>query len=256
MSQSGSNRSSPSSLYSQESKASPKQPGGARGISQSRSMSTSREPLPHCNNESTSVRIEQSSRGQRTGLVLPRGIYSSAGTGASQWLPAIETIIQYHFQDPDLLEEALESPGSGITCVGLSHRHLDDGNRGFSIIGEAAMKLVLKDQCYLFHVSNGDASKFMDKILSRRHLDQIGRKTKIEKYIRPRKPLQPSKRRNILALLKEDVQTEDRSRTVARAMRAIIGAVFYDGGLEAVRKVMGILDLSFKAPDAYRLHYA
>ncbi|RFU28204.1 hypothetical protein B7463_g8137, partial [Scytalidium lignicola] len=255
MSQSDSNRSSSSSIYSSPSAVA----SNIRLVNQGADLhdNLSGSPGVHqSRNQLTRTPMEQSPRGQRTELVLQRGIYSSAGIGASQWLQNIETIIQYHFRDPDLLEEALESPGSGITCVGSSHRHLDDGNRGFSIVGEAAMKLVLKDQCYLFQVSNGDARKFMNKMLSRRHLDQLGRKTKIEKYIRPRKPLQPSKRRNILALLKDDVQAEDKSRTVARAMRAIIGAVFYDGGLEAVRKVMGKLDLTFKVPDAYRVHYA
>lgn len=95
--------------------------------------------------------------GQRTELVLPRGIYSSPGIGASQWLQYIEKALDYCFQNPDLLEEALESPESGITCVGISHRHLDDGNIGFSVVGEAAMKLVLKDQCYVFQIPPGSS---------------------------------------------------------------------------------------------------
>ena len=58
-------------------------------------------------------------------------------------------------QNPDLLEEALESPGSGVNCVGKSHRHFSDGNRGLANVGEMVMKLVLTDQCYLFKVPDG-----------------------------------------------------------------------------------------------------
>lgn len=47
-------------------------------------------------------------------------------------------------------------------------------------------------------------------------------------------------------MLKEDVQSEDQTRTVARAMRAIIGAVYYDGGMDGVRRVMEGLGLLVK----------
>lgn len=60
--------------------------------------------------------------------------------------------------------------------------------------------------------------------------------------------LRPTKRRNILALLKDDVQREDPSRTVARAMRAIAGAIYYDGELDEVRKFMHKLNLTILPP--------
>lgn len=98
----------------------------------------------------------QESGGHRTEPTLPRGIWTSAGSGSSQWLLAIQVILQYEFTNPDLLEEALESPGSGVNCVGKSHRHFSDGNRGLANVGEMVMKLVLTDQCYLFKVPDGN----------------------------------------------------------------------------------------------------
>lgn len=97
----------------------------------------------------------QESGGHRTEPALARGIWSSAGSGSSQWLLAIQAILQYEFTNPDLLEEALESPGSGINCVGKSHRHFSDGNRGLANVGEMVMKLVLTDQYYLFKIPDG-----------------------------------------------------------------------------------------------------
>jgi hypothetical protein len=99
--------------------------------------------------------LHQESGGHRTEPTLSRGIWSSAGRGASQWLLAIKVILQYEFTNPDLLEEALESPGSGVNCVGKSHRHFSDGNRGLANVGEMLMKLVLTDQCYLFKIPEG-----------------------------------------------------------------------------------------------------
>jgi hypothetical protein len=105
----------------------------------------------------------QESGGHRTEPTLARGIWSSAGAGASQWLLAVQVILQHEFKNPDLLEEALESPGSGVNCVGKSHRHFADGNRGLANVGEMAMKLVLKDQCYLFKIPDGKSFQPQEK---------------------------------------------------------------------------------------------
>jgi len=70
--------------------------------------------------------------------------------------------------------------------------------------------------------------------------------SKIEKFVRRKKPLRPTKRKNPLSLMKDDISREDPSRTAARAMRAVIGAVYYDGGLQAARRVMAELALIIK----------
>ncbi len=70
--------------------------------------------------------------------------------------------------------------------------------------------------------------------------------TKIEKFVRRKKPLRPTKRKNILSLMKDDVSREDPLRTAARAMKAVMGAVYYDGGLQAARRVMAELALIIK----------
>lgn len=83
-------------------------------------------------------------------------MYISSGQGGIQWQLAIETIIQYKFTNADLLEEALESPHSGVTCVGESHRHLGiEGNKGLAAIGAKAIELVLVDGAYAKKMSEG-----------------------------------------------------------------------------------------------------
>ena len=65
----------------------------------------------------------------------------------------VQAILGHVFRNVDLLEEALESPGSGVTVVGKTQRHFLDGNRGLAKVGEAVMTLVLRDQCYLFYMT-------------------------------------------------------------------------------------------------------
>ena len=81
----------------------------------------------------------------------------------------IEQLIGYHFVQPwglAVLEEALESPGSGVMTVGGVQylRRTQEGNKSFAKVGEAVMLLVLQDQCYGFSCSEG-MSLYLDKKL-------------------------------------------------------------------------------------------
>ena len=60
-------------------------------------------------------------------------------------------------------------------------------------------------------------------------------------------PKQEGKTRNPFRLLVDDARTEDATRTIERAMQAVIGAVYFDGGFEAARRVMAQLGLTIKA---------
>lgn len=92
-----------------------------------------------------------------------------------------------------------------------------------------------------------DAKKHLDDLLGRTTLYNRGKDTKIEQFIRPQLPLPQTKRKNVIALLKDDVKREDPIRTIARAMRAIIAAVYYDGGLDAARRVMHNMSMTLAA---------
>lgn len=52
--------------------------------------------------------------------------------------------------------------------------------------------------------------------------------------------------RNLFRLLKEDGQKEHASRTIERAMQAVMAAVYFDGGLQGLRRVMAKLGLTIK----------
>jgi dsRNA-specific ribonuclease len=92
----------------------------------------------------------------------------------------------------------------------------------------------------------GDAGNILDGLVGRKNLAYICWKSQMEKFVRRKKPLRPTKRKNIFSVVKDDASREDPSRTAARAMRAIIGAIYYDGGLQAARRVMAELGLIIK----------
>lgn len=84
-------------------------------------------------------------------------------------------------------------------------------------------------------------------MIGRSNLFKVGKNTKIESWVRNKLPKHEGKTRNVFRLLVEDVKTEDATRTIERAMQAIIGAVYFDGGFEAARRVMAALGLTIKA---------
>jgi dsRNA-specific ribonuclease len=122
-------------------------------------------------------------------------------------------------------------------------------------------------------LTNGedDWQKTIEKIISWEKLARIGRNTvgeadketkatnkklgvragTIEGLIRPKAPLPHSQRKNLFALIKDDIQNvgHDQNRQIARAIKAIIGAVYFDGGFEAARRVMAVLRLTIQGTE-------
>ncbi|KUJ24401.1 uncharacterized protein LY89DRAFT_551177, partial [Mollisia scopiformis] len=173
--------------------------------------------------------------GQRRQPELPRGIYSRPGSLTEEQVgDAIEELIVYQFENRDLLLEALESPKSGITCVGQGNRPIPDGNKALANLGKAVMNLALMEQLYEYQIPEYN-------------LASVGNHSGFQKWIRPRKPLPPSQQRNVMLMIKDDLRAltgeKDPKRVIARAMRALIGAVYLDGGREAAVDVMRELRL-------------
>lgn len=99
--------------------------------------------------------------GQRKQLELARGILSGPGPvpegiHADDCLgEAIEAAVVYHFHNRDLLLEAMESPESGIVCVGRSNRPVPKGNKPLAEVGKKVMELVMRDYFYLNQIPEG-----------------------------------------------------------------------------------------------------
>ena len=68
----------------------------------------------------------------------------------------VEEKLGYPFQNPEILWEALQAPGS----IGgnLPGRDLTDGNKRLALLGDAALKLVLLKRWYREGGSRGESS--------------------------------------------------------------------------------------------------
>ncbi|KAF7960838.1 hypothetical protein EAE96_000510 [Botrytis aclada] len=177
----------------------------------------------------------------------PRGIAHINPATNKNWLPILQSFLSYTFTNPDILEEALETPKNGVTCVGKSMRICLDGNEGLAKLGEMAIRLVMREQFYLFSIPEVQASQILNRILSRTSLSAY---PTIASCIRPQ-PSVPISFRNIIELVKEDTR-EDNSRVISRAVKAVIGAVYLDGGIESVKRIMENLQMGIKLPPGSR----
>ena len=89
--------------------------------------------------------------------------------------------------------------------------------------------------------------------MGRTNLNKLGINSKVHQYIRPRLGVRPSQKHNIFSLLKDDFKSAvagaESSRQIANGIMAIIGAVFFDGGLVSVKRVMAHFALMIKLPE-------
>ncbi|CAD6442014.1 81b079d0-adcc-48ba-8edc-a0b0d8a4237d [Sclerotinia trifoliorum] len=172
-----------------------------------------------------------------------RGITHINPAISKNWLPILQSYLSYPFTNPDILEEALETPKNGVTCVGKTRRICMDGNAGMAKLGEMVMRLALREQYYLFT----QAAQITNRVLSRHSLNAY---PTIASCIRPQ-PYVPISFRNIIELVKEDTR-EDSTRAISRAVKAVIGAVYLDGGIESAKEVMENLQMGIKLPSGSR----
>lgn len=91
----------------------------------------------------------------------PRGIYNlfnadSSPNGDALFPKAAAAILGYTFRDEDLLEEALESYGSGVIVVGKSKRVCESGNSELARLGESLVCCVLRADGYMYRMTDGE----------------------------------------------------------------------------------------------------
>ncbi|KAK6612442.1 hypothetical protein H4I96_01655 [Botrytis cinerea] len=163
----------------------------------------SRDPIFNTISASTSVSTTFTNSTNRIIRLPPRGVSHFNPATNKNWLQILQSFLSYTFNNPDILEEALETPKNGVTCVGKSMRICLDGNEGLAKLGETAIRLVMREQFYLFSIPE--------------------------------------------ELVKEDTR-EDNTRIISKAVRAVIGAVYLDGGSESAKKIMENLQMGIKLP--------
>ena len=61
-------------------------------------------------------------------------------------IQTVEEIIDYSFNDNDIIWEALQAPGSIVTLIGT--RRVPDGNKRLAILGDTILQLALIEDAY------------------------------------------------------------------------------------------------------------
>ncbi len=72
-------------------------------------------------------------------------------------IQGVEDTILYYFNNSDILWEALQAAGSGVTSVG--GRPLMDGNRRLAILGDAVLNVALIKEWYAGMEPKGEIQK-------------------------------------------------------------------------------------------------
>ncbi|KAH8164792.1 hypothetical protein CIB48_g3440 [Xylaria polymorpha] len=148
-------------------------------------------------------------------------------TDRASKLVAAQQILNYEFQNKDLLYEAMQTPGSNTAS---SNEHtLIEGNKRLAGVGDAVITLVIKLDCYMMNRPIGEISQILQRVVSNHHFTSKCVETGLSACIH----LNPSQRGVISP------------RTLADTLEAVIGAVYLDGGIDKARLAMRSL-LNYK----------
>ncbi|MCJ1439503.1 hypothetical protein MMC27_008897, partial [Xylographa pallens] len=139
---------------------------------------------------------------------------------------ALEVIISYEFQQPLLGCEALQLAGNGVTWIG--GRHIPNGNKRLAVLGDQVLDTVLSNKWYESGMIESNWNAIRLQVSSNSNLSSTGLQFNIGSVLQgnPTNPQRVSE------------------KIMATAVEAVLGAVFRDGGLTAVERVLETLGLT------------
>lgn len=141
----------------------------------------------------------------------------------------LEQALGYQFSRPKLLEQALTHSSQARELESLQTQtpaRVED-NEQLELLGDAVLGLITTEE--LFHrfpdFREGQLSKLRAHLVSERHLIQVARGLELGHYLRLGRGEEKSGGRNKTALLVDGLE-------------AVLGAMYVDGGLETVRRIV------------------
>ncbi|KAI1734338.1 ribonuclease III domain-containing protein [Xylaria scruposa] len=145
-----------------------------------------------------------------------------------------QQILNYKFQNEDLLWEALQTPAASITV--LNGLKLTQGNKGLAGVGDAVITLVIKRDFYRMDRRIGETTQNLNSLTNNRRFASKCRETGLEGCIND------NQHRGFVS-----------SRTLADTLEAVIGAVYFDGGIDSAKLAMQSLRIidSLNTTDSY-----
>lgn len=132
-----------------------------------------------------------------------------------------QKIIQYEFHNKDLLKNAL----THSSYINEGKRPQAGNNERLEFLGDAILDAVISDYLYnrLGNVEEGELTKLRAVIVCERSLAVCGNRISIGNYLR-------------LGKGEENSGGRKRGSIIADAVEAVIGAIYLDGGWDAVRE--------------------
>lgn len=138
----------------------------------------------------------------------------------------VEDIIGYHFTNPSMIWEALQAAGSPVYVIG--NRRLVDGNKRLALLGDTVLQLALAETWLDANEPRARFDQIRLEVGSNPNLDRIGRETGLVAFV-SKNPSQG----NAVSFA-----------TMTATVEAVIGAVYLDGDMTAVKRIMGTLGLA------------
>ena len=137
-------------------------------------------------------------------------------------LEELEKILGYHFENPELLEQAVTHISYANEGLGSAMR----GNERLEFLGDAVLELVSSRWLYdHLAVPEGQLSRTRAALVCENSLCQVAMDYQLGQFLRLGKGLEQAGGRTRHAILEDMVES-------------IFGAVYLDGGLEAVTPII------------------
>jgi ribonuclease III len=137
----------------------------------------------------------------------------------------LETLLDYRFQNPKLLQEALTHPS-----LSYETQQTQADNQRLEFLGDAVLQLMVTNALFLRHPQSpeGPLTKLRSSLVSRSAIAGYARKLKLGER---------------LTMGKGEESSGGRARpsSLADAFEAVIGAIFLDGGYTKVVDVLNHL---------------
>jgi ribonuclease III len=140
----------------------------------------------------------------------------------------LEQTLTYRFARPELLEQALThtSQARELESAQPSAARVGD-NEQLEFLGDAVLGLITTEELFqrFPHFREGELSKLRAHLVSEKHLIRVAQLLELGHYLHLGRGEEKSGGRNKTALLVD-------------ALEAVLGAMYVDSGLEAVRRVV------------------
>jgi ribonuclease-3 len=136
-------------------------------------------------------------------------------------LKSLSEKLGHSFTDEHILRQALKHR-SYLTCTGESRI---ESNERLELLGDAVLGLVVTD--FLYNTfpdeEEGTLTNFKSLLVNRRHLAKVAKRFGLGKFL-------------LMNDAEDRAGGRKRESILSDAMEAIIGAIYFDGGLAAARK--------------------